>query len=303
MGNRADDARSQHRARLPARPEMNQTRSPEAPRQSALDCSSRALGPIVSMLLDCGVGCRDAMRMLRWVFVQEASAKLSGQGRKHSISRIAAMTGIPRAEVRALLTERAASAPPSEQTTGSQKSSRVLTGWLTDADFLAADGNPLPLPYAGAIPSFSELARRYAGDTPPRAVLDELTEARAVERCGDDEYVPVKRESYRISPDAKRLSDVGEALRIAATGATQFVRDTDGGAPNFHVVVSEELSKLSYTKAKRELDRRAGAFALAAQQYLMDQSRMVSTTKLEDRGRGRLALLVSITAEEIKDPS
>lgn len=66
------------------------------------------------------------------------------------------------------------------------RAARVLTGWVRDADFADASGNPreLAISAVGAINActFAELARRYSGDIPCRAVLDELIRVGAVEK-------------------------------------------------------------------------------------------------------------------------
>jgi hypothetical protein len=65
------------------------------------------------------------------------------------------------------------------------RAARVLAAWVRDADFADASGNPreLAISAPGAIGActFAELARRYSGDIPCRAVLDELIRVGAVE--------------------------------------------------------------------------------------------------------------------------
>jgi hypothetical protein len=64
------------------------------------------------------------------------------------------------------------------------RATRVLTGWARDADFLDRRGQPRPLEVDGAA-SFAVLVKRYSGDMPARAVLDELVRVGAVERLDD----------------------------------------------------------------------------------------------------------------------
>lgn len=70
---------------------------------------------------------------------------------------------------------------------GYRRAARVIAGWVRD--FSDATGNPkvLPLqegnPHGG--PSFAELARRFGGDIPFRAVLDALTRVGVVEQLQD----------------------------------------------------------------------------------------------------------------------
>ena len=267
--------------------------------QAALDCAARALGPVVGMLIDCGVSAAEASHLLRWLFVHEAAAQASRSGKRESISRIAAVTGIPRGEVKALREVGLQTHAPRRE--GSpQKTSRVLTGWLTDANFLSSEGYPRPLPYSGADPSFSSLAKRYAGDTPPRAVLKELLNSGAVNKIGDELYELTKQENYRISPDVSHLVDVGEALHAAASAVTSDVRSGEPTEPSFILVSSEPIEGNTTAKVRRELRRRANAFALAANQYLLDQS---STTRADESGalsHARVSLFVSVGIEKLE---
>src|SRR5262249_5344580 len=92
-------------------------------------------------------------------------------------SRVAAQTGLTRAEVRKLLASniqldtRARSDTPME---------RVLAGWRRDPYFSGRAMGPNPIRIAGRARSFTNLAKKYAGDVPYRAVLKELERSGAV---------------------------------------------------------------------------------------------------------------------------
>jgi hypothetical protein len=91
-------------------------------------------------------------------------------------SRIAAQTGFTRAAVRRLLANQADLGTFSHKQTAVE---RVINGWSSDPAFLIA-GKPKPLAVKGFRESFQSLARRYAGDIPPQAVLAELKRVKAV---------------------------------------------------------------------------------------------------------------------------
>jgi len=76
------------------------------------------------------------------------------------------------------------------------RSVRIVAGWVGDTDFSDATGNPRVLSLQDRDPhgraSFAELAHRFGGDLPFRAVLDELTQLGVVEQL-EDGSVRLKR--------------------------------------------------------------------------------------------------------------
>ena len=72
------------------------------------------------------------------------------------------------------------------------RASRVIKGWISDDDFTERDGEARVLPFDGE-KSFTELVKRYSGDAPARAVLDELERVGAIQRVGDDSVLLVER--------------------------------------------------------------------------------------------------------------
>jgi hypothetical protein len=79
------------------------------------------------------------------------------------------------------------------------RATRVITGWIRDPDFGDGKGHPFPLRMEGKRASFSELVKRYSGDIPVRAMLDELLRVGAVKQLKDGRiclrsrgYVPQK---------------------------------------------------------------------------------------------------------------
>ena len=84
------------------------------------------------------------------------------------------------------------------------RAARVLTGWVRDADFADAAGDPRPLDAEGER-GFAGLVRRYSGDMPVRAVLDELLRVGAVQRMADGRielrtraYVPAQGDDEKL---------------------------------------------------------------------------------------------------------
>mgnify|MGYP006300475703 CR=1 FL=1 len=143
----------------------------------------RILRPLVRILLRHGISYSTFAEVAKWVFVDVANEDFAIQGRKQTVSRVAVITGLTRKEV-----TRVQQLPrPDDNDTIEQhnRAARVIGGWLRDSDFMD-HGKPAQLPFESGDPNFSELVRRYSGDVPARAILDELLRVGAVERTGDN---------------------------------------------------------------------------------------------------------------------
>lgn len=141
----------------------------------------RILRPLIRILLRHGVAFGAFADLAKRVYVEVASSDEFRIGRrKQTVSRIAIITGLTRKEVRRVLELPVASA--GEEAGRYSRSARVISGWSSDPRFLDAQGAPKDL----AIDTgFTELVRRYSGDMPVRAVLDELLRVSAVSQSED----------------------------------------------------------------------------------------------------------------------
>jgi hypothetical protein len=121
--------------------------------------------------------------LAKQAFVDVAASEFAIPGRKPSDSRVAILTGLTRREVRRLRR----TPPPGDADALARyhRAARVVSGWVRDPRFAGDRGRPARLPFEGRGASFSALVKRYAGDVPPRAVLDELCRVGCVERLGD----------------------------------------------------------------------------------------------------------------------
>jgi len=120
--------------------------------------------------------------MAKRVYVDVALKDFSLPGKKPTESRVAVLSGLTRKEVHRILAD-----PVLDGAEGFERynrATRVLTGWARDAEFLDSRGRPRPLDLDGP-GSFAMLVKRYSGDMPARAVLDELIRVGAVERLED----------------------------------------------------------------------------------------------------------------------
>lgn len=148
------------------------------------------------------------------VFVEVAREDFPMAGKKQTHSRIAILTGLTRKEV-AKLSERL-SQKEGPSTANLNRVGRVLAGWHQDPDFTGPYGLPLELHFDAGPNSFSELVRRYSGDMPARALLEELKRVEAVTEPVIDKIRVLTRSYIPEEADPASIQFMGVALRDLA---------------------------------------------------------------------------------------
>jgi hypothetical protein len=85
------------------------------------------------------------------------------------------------------------------------RAARVIAAWRREQDFLDVDGNPADLSLTGPWATFSELVRRFSGDVPARAILDELIHVGVVKKLENGKirlmasaYIPKNSEADKL---------------------------------------------------------------------------------------------------------
>jgi hypothetical protein len=166
------------------------------------------LQPLVRILLRHGVAFGEFADVIKAVYVEIAQKEFSIPGKPQSDSRVAILTGLTRKEVHRIRTH----GPDFGADSNLNRVARVLQGWTQDPEFVGPYGVPLEIPFAGDLLSFTELVRRYSGDMPPRAMLDELIRVRAVLETPDN-YVRLLNRTYLPSPlDPAGLERLGNVV-------------------------------------------------------------------------------------------
>jgi hypothetical protein len=153
--------------------------------------------------------------LARTAFAQAAADISKLRNGRVNHSRIAALTGLTRADVKRLLEQKA----PHSNRRGLTAMERVVEGWRSDPEFAIQPGRPRQLSISGRRGSFAHLVKKYGGDVTHRAVLDELRRLQAVRDSNGSVYLSRslyagRRSNFTfLSPVLPILIDV---LRLAA---------------------------------------------------------------------------------------
>jgi hypothetical protein len=168
----------------------------------------------------------------------------------------------------------------------------VVAGWRRDRRYQDARGTPAVLSFEGRGPTFSELVRRYGkGDTPARAVLDELVRVGAATRARDGRirliataYVP-----ETASPEALAILG-GDVSDLISTIDHNLASGPGKGL--FQRKVAYDNVPAEALDAIRELVETTGQDALVKLDRAISKHDRDSNPKV--RGTGRKRVMVGI---------
>jgi hypothetical protein len=131
------------------------------------------LRPLVRLLVGHGIGFPALVAALKPVFLDEARHELTRRGMATTDSALTLLSGVHRRDVRRLSRAALRPADAASEDCAWSPVAELVGRWLTDPDWLDADGRPRDLPRSGER-SFEALAAGISNDVRPRAMLDEL---------------------------------------------------------------------------------------------------------------------------------
>jgi hypothetical protein len=217
------------------------------------------LKPIARILLRYGIGFREFAEIAKTAFVDVASSEYGLRGRPTNISRVAVMTGLTRKEVRRIRDK----IGDGKQTVVVKHTPMwdILHYWHADREFLASDGRPAKLPFAGEEGSFSSLVRRFGGDIPPGAMRTELKRVGAVKEDEDGELEVLKR-YFRPKGDHESLISllIHAVYPTVATLSHNTDPDRNGYTWPQRVAFTQAVRKSDVPRLKRIAGDRITAF-------------------------------------------
>jgi hypothetical protein len=176
-------------------------------------------------------------------------------------SRVAAVTGLTRAEVRRRLAAPSRLAPPSSRAL--DRSARVVAGWLRDPAFLDRHGKPRKLTLNAGAYSFAELVRLHSGDVPPRVVLEQLKTRGLVRLETNGVSLRSRRKAFGGAPPSALLDVFPYVSDLLSTAATE--RGRLAYAQRVHMIADTESQAILLTdRVVRTLAATSAALAAVA---------------------------------------
>ena len=173
------------------------------------------LKPLVRILLRNGIAYGSFAELAKKTYVDVAFETFAPPGKKQTISRASAITGLTRKETSRLRDMERPDPDSSEQRYN--RAVRVISGWINDPRFQDKRGRPAVLPVDGSEASFSALVKKYSGDITTQAMLAVLLAASSVEK-EDNTVTLVQRAYLPGGAPSEKLAILGtDTAEIVAT--------------------------------------------------------------------------------------
>lgn len=256
---------------------------------------TRMLAPLVRVLLRHGVSHAEFASWAKQTYVEQANANFGIDGKSPTVSRLAIVTGINRKEVKRILDLPSDLVPAVAK---HNRAIRVVTGWLQDSEFNSAKGEPLTLSYGDADAGFNQLVKRYGGDVPARALLDELTRVGTVqEKDGKISlvakgYVPHESEEAMLDLFATSARDLLTTLDHNVAGE---------GKPRLQMSVAYDDIGAEGLEAFRSLSSKKALALLQELDGELSQHDRTKNPQAGGTGRYRTGLGVYLIEEAVED--
>lgn len=190
---------------------------------SARDALRHALTSLALLLIDQGITAAEMHALNAEAFVAAAMQRSRLKNGRVNQSRVAIMTGLTRTEIRKKIEAHSLETP---RIYGAQ---RVMDGWRRDPEFCDSSGSTLDLKLSGDYGSFESLARRYSGDIPARATLEELRRLKAIVtknaliRLRPESESANRRRQRALSEISSQLSELLETVGYPDIKAPELI--------------------------------------------------------------------------------
>ena len=258
------------------------------------------LRPLCRVLLRHSVSFNAFEEIAKRVYVDVAMKDFGIPGKKPTTARVAVLSGLTRKEVHRLLSE--PDDDPEEIASRYNRAARVLTGWARDEDFVDRRGKPRALEMDGG-QGFVELVRRYSGDMPARAVLDELLRTGAVEKRKDGRLALIE---HAYVPRNSAVDKLGILGRDVADLIDTIDHNLQHGAddPRFQRKVMYDAIPVSALPAFRKLSATQAQALLEKLDRWLAQHDLERENKTQEAGAPRARVGLGIYYfEEHLEPS
>jgi hypothetical protein len=263
-------------------------------RAAAIEAIAKALVPVVKLMLDVGIGSKEAEDLLRTVYVNAAASTLEEMlGSKPPVAIVALRCGLPRKDVTRRLKQKSLG---DNRYAMKVLFNRVLSGWRQDVRYLDKHGVPLELKLEGR-GSFHSLCETYAPDYHPRNVLDELKRVGAIEET--------KAKKIRVIAETYVAGDVAvESLRELGTHAQMVLESMRadlkgaGQPPNVWAQLGINIDSRHLPRLRRNLRQRVESLISSADGQLNDPAARATARSEASVSLGLIISLVGATENQ-----
>ncbi len=212
----------------------------QSPQHSLQNATMYLFRPLCKILLRNGISWGTFAQWAKKVYVDVAFDDFAEPGKKQTISRVSALTGLFRRDAKRLHEQN--DETDDDSSARYNRAVRVISGWINDPEFQNEAGEPAELSIDNDSPSFVALVRKYSGDIPTQAMLTVLRTAGSV-TAHDNRLKLVK---YAYVPG----NDSADKIHILGTDVAELVATIDHNltAPENDLLFQRKVSNSAVTK-------------------------------------------------------
>ena len=257
-------------------------------------CVLLMLRPLVDFCVARGIRFQDFVELSKQSFVASARTQLLERDSNLSHSRLSAMTGLQRLEIKRLLDNKVKTAPKDIVT-------RLLGQWERDRRFLDRSGHPKPLLISGPSSEFKKLVRSVSKDLNHHTVKLELERLGLIE-ISDEKAKLLHAENIVRGDPLKAFQFASEDVHdlLTAVEENAFLSAT---SPNLHARTQyDNIPERYVPKIKDALLRLGHRFHARARSLISAYDRDINPS-LGDSGGGRYRVVIGTfsRAHEFKE--
>jgi len=247
----------------------------------------KLLRPLARILLKNGVSYSTFADLAKWVYIDVAAKEFGIKGRKQSTSRVSVITGLSRREV--MRVRKLPSPDVTASTERHNRAARVIAAWRRESDFLDSKGKPAALLMEGRGATFSDLVKRYSGNVPPRAILDELIHVGAVEQLEDGRFSLLARAYIPKSLDAHKLNILGSDVGHLISTINHNLSPEPRGPLFQRKVAYDNMPDEALPKFRKIFSKKAQHLLESADEWLAQRDRDAAPM-VKDAGRNKAGI-------------
>jgi hypothetical protein len=246
-------------------------------------CAYRLLLPVVRFCLGRSLRLKEVLVLVKKAYLEAAEEEILRAGEQVSESRLSAMTGVHRHDVKKL---RGEGEPLSS---GPSLATRIVGHWQSDERFTTKAGRPRVLSAEGVGSEFFALVQSVSKTLNPYTVLFEFQRGGIVEKTKNGiklvtrSYLPVEdvKESFKVV-----ASDAGDLIQAAEENVFQSPTTA-----NLHLRTEfDHISNKDAKTIRKWLLREGSAFHRKVHRYLAKYDRDVNSSDDVSGSRMRVAV-------------
>ena len=259
------------------------------------ECLRIMLRPLAQYCIRHSIGVQEILEDLKITLLSVAQAKLEGSGDELNVSRLTAMTGVHRRDVRRICKHQ------DENTEPQSPISKIIGRWLTDPNFRRRDGRPKVLTVSEERNELAELVALVCSDLHHGTVLTELERLGAIERS--PKGIRLLRSTYVARSNTK------EGYRFLAEDMRDLISAADRNlsekleVPNLHITtIFDKISNASIPAIRQWLLEQGTSLHEKVRDFLAQHDCDTNKELSSKEGVSRVVLGTFSLTEDKKSP-